>query len=58
MRELVKNEQSVTIVPQDFKNTNRGTVTDVSMEGFKMELKYTPTGLMMQQTVLKRHSVS
>ena len=47
MRELVKNEQLVTIVPQDFKKTNRGTVTDVSMEGFKMKLQYKPEGLIV-----------
>lgn len=47
MRELLKKEQLVTIVPQDFKNTNKGRVTDVSMDGFKMELKYKPSGLMI-----------
>jgi len=46
MRELIKNEQLVTIVPQDFKKTNRGTVIDVSMEGFKMKLQYKPEGLI------------
>jgi len=46
MRELVKNDQLVTIVPQDFNNTNRGTVTDVSMKGFKMKLQYKPEGLI------------
>ncbi len=29
MRELLKNEQLVTIVPQDFRKTNRGTVIDL-----------------------------
>jgi len=47
MRELVKNEQLVTIVPQDFNNTNKGTVTEVSMDGFKMKLIYKPDGLMV-----------
>ncbi len=47
MRELLKCEQSVTIIPQDFKNTNKGTVTNVSSEGFKMKLKYKPDGLMV-----------
>lgn len=46
MRELVKKEQLVTIVPQDFKNSNKGRVLDVSMEGFRMELKYKPEGLI------------
>lgn len=47
MRELVKNEQLVTIVPQDFKKTNKGTVLDVSMDGFRMKLQYKPDGLMV-----------
>ncbi len=46
MRELIKNEQLVTIVPQNFKNSNKGRVIDVSMDGFKMELKYKPEGLI------------
>jgi c-di-GMP-binding flagellar brake protein YcgR len=46
MRELLKKDQLVTIVPQDFKNSNKGKVLEVSMEGFRMELKYAPTGLI------------
>ena len=46
MRELVKKEQLVTIVPQDFKQTNKGRVLDGDMNGFRMELKYRPDGLM------------
>ena len=46
MRELVKKEQLVTIVPQDFKNSNKGRVLDVGMDGFRMELKYKPEGLI------------
>jgi len=46
MRELVKEEQLVTIVPQDFKNSNKGKVLQVSLEGFRMELKYKPEGLI------------
>lgn len=46
MRELIKKEQLVTIVPQDFKKTNKGRVLDVNMDGFRMELKYVPEGLI------------
>ena len=46
MRELIKKDQLVTVVPQDFKNSNKGKVLDVSMEGFRMELKYKPAGLI------------
>lgn len=46
MRELLKENQLVTIVPQDFKNSNKGKVLQVGQEGFKMELKYKPEGLI------------
>ena len=46
MRELIKNEQLVTIVPQNFKNSNKGRVLNVNMDGFRMELKYKPEGLI------------
>ena len=47
MRELVKNDQLVTIVPQDFKLTNKGKVLSVSMDGFRMKLMYKPEGLLV-----------
>jgi len=47
MRELIKKEQLVTIVPQDFKNSNKGRVLSVDMDGFRMELKYKPEGLIV-----------
>ena len=46
MRELIKKEQIVTVVPQDFKNSNKGRVLDVNLNGFRMELKYKPEGLI------------
>lgn len=46
MRELIKEEQLVTVVPQDFKNSNKGKVLQVDSEGFRMELKYDPKGLI------------
>ena len=46
MRELIKPDQLVTVVPQDFKNANKGKVLEVSQEGFRMQLKYKPDGLI------------
>ena len=46
MRELVKENQLVTVVPQDFKNSNKGKVLQVGINGFRMELKYKPEGLI------------
>lgn len=47
MRELIKEKQLVTIVPQDFKQTNKGRVLEVSPDSFRMELKYKPEGLII-----------
>lgn len=47
MRELIKKEQLVTIIPQDFKCSNKGRVLSVDMDGFRMELKYKPEGLIV-----------
>ena len=47
MRELVKTDQIVTIVPQNFQKTNKGKVIDVSDEGFRMKLMYKPDGLLV-----------
>ena len=56
MRELIKDNQLVTIVPQDFKKTNKGRVLEVSPEGFRMELKYKPDGLIaVSYTHLRAH---
>lgn len=48
MRELIKKDQIVTIIPHDFKDTNKGKVTDVNLQGFTMDLKYIPRGLLKQ----------
>ena len=41
MRELIKDNQLVTIVPQDFKKTNKGRVLEVSPEGIKIQAGWT-----------------
>lgn len=48
MRELIKKDQIVTIIPHDFKDTNKGKVTEVSLDGFTMQLKYVPRGMLKQ----------
>ena len=45
MNELVKIDQNVTLVPNNFNYTNKGTVTEVSPKGFRMKMKYPTTGL-------------
>ena len=45
MNELVKIDQDVTIVPNDFNFTNMGAVTEVTPKGFKMKMKYPTNGI-------------
>lgn len=48
MRELVKPEQKITIVPSDFNFTNKGTVTEVFTDGFKMKVDYNTDGVRLK----------
>ncbi len=45
MRELVKLDQNVIIVPKDFKLTNIGKVVDVDEQSFKMKVNYPTKGI-------------
>lgn len=47
MRELIEKNQRITMVPFDFKNANKGIITDVSPEGFTLELDYEPEGVLL-----------
>jgi len=46
MRELLEKGKRITVVPTDFRNANKGTITDVSPEGFVVELDYEPKGFL------------
>ena len=47
MRELVKIDQEVLIVPKDFKLTNIGKVIYVDEDGFKMKVNYPTKGIFI-----------
>lgn len=46
MRELIKLDQEVLIVPKDFKLTNKGKVVDVGENGFRMKVNYPTEGII------------
>ena len=46
MRELIEKNQRITMVPFDFKNANKGLITEVTAEGFTLELDYEPDGIL------------
>ncbi len=46
MRELLEKDRKITIIPHDFRNSNKGTITEVSPNGFTIELDYDSVGMM------------
>lgn len=46
MRELIKKQQRITMVPATFKYANKGVVSDVTPDGFTLELDYAPEGIL------------
>ena len=46
MRELLEKGQRVVMVPHDFKNANKGVITDVAPDGFTLQLDYDPIGIL------------
>lgn len=47
MGELVNKEQVVSVVPQDFRNANKGKVIDITDKHFLLELIHKPQGLLL-----------
>lgn len=46
MRELISKDLKVTIVPHNFKNANKGVITEVAPDYFMLELDYEPEGIL------------
>lgn len=46
MRELVEKGQHVIMIPADFKFANKGIVTEVTPDGFTLELEYEAQGIL------------
>lgn len=46
MRELLEKGKRVTVVPSDYKNANKGVITEVEQKGFTVELDYEPEGML------------
>jgi len=51
MNELVKKEQIISIVPQDFRNANKGRITEVNDDGFLIEVKHSPNGILLNNLI-------
>ena len=46
MRELISKGQRVIIVPHDYKYANKGTITEVNPDSFKVDLDYKAEGYL------------
>lgn len=46
MSELLEKNQVLSLVPQDFKNSNKGKVIEVHDDRFLMEMFYAPDGIL------------
>lgn len=46
MRELLEKGKQITVVPTDYRNANKGIITEVSPEGFIVELENEPKGML------------
>jgi len=46
MRELIEKDRRITVVPHDIRNANKGTITEVTPDGFTIELDYEPIGML------------
>lgn len=46
MRELISKDQRVIIVPHDYRNANKGVITEVTPEYFVLELQYDAEGIL------------
>ena len=51
MNELVEKDQIINIVPQNFKNSNKGKVIEVLKDRFVIEAIYSPSGILINNLV-------
>lgn len=48
MNTLVEKEQVISVVPHDFRNSNKGKVREISDDGFTMEVFHSPSGILIK----------
>ena len=46
MRELIEKDRRITVVPSDFKCSNKGTIVEIEPRYFTIELDYEPEGML------------
>lgn len=51
MSELVKKEQVISVVPQDFRNANKGKVLSIGEKTFSIEVFHPPVGILLNNLI-------
>lgn len=47
MNELLEKEQMISVVPQDFRNANKGKVKEIDEDKFSIEVIHQPKGILL-----------
>lgn len=51
MNELLEKNQVISVVPQDFKNSNKGKIIDVLDRKFLLEVNHAPDGILLNNLI-------
>lgn len=51
MGELLEKNQTINVVPQDFKHSNKGKITEILEKGFSLELFHEPEGILLNKMI-------
>lgn len=51
MSELLEKDQILSLVPQNFRNSNKGKITNVGENNFSLELSHAPEGISVNNFV-------
>lgn len=51
MNELLEKNQVISLVPQNFKNSNKGKIVDLQDRKFLLELSHAPEGILLNNLI-------
>lgn len=51
MNELLEKDQVISIIPQNFKNSNKGKIVELQDRKFKVEVEHAPDGILINNLI-------
>lgn len=51
MNELLEKDQSISIIPQNFKNSNKGKIVELQDRKFLLEVEHSPEGILINNLI-------